>query len=197
VTLKHNLFTLVIIFSISIIGCSKDYLNQPSANKDTMNNKLNPVVIMETSAGTVNIELWPDIAPKTVKNFVGHVENGYYDGIIFHRVIKGFMIQGGDPTGTGGGGQSIWGDKFEDEVTSDVQFDSKGLIAMANSGPNTNGSQFFITTKQTPHLNMRHTIFGKVIVGYNTVITDIENTQTGPTDRPIEEQKIIRATMKE
>ena len=102
------------------------------------------------------------------------------------------MIQGGDPTGTGRGGESLWGGKFKDEVTQKVTFDKKGLLAMANAGPNTNGSQFFITTVPTPWLNMKHTIFGEVISGYEAVDA-IENTQVGRGDKPVEDQKIIRA----
>lgn len=151
------------------------------------------IVILETSQGDIELQLFPDVAPKTVENFLGLVEQGYYDGIIFHRVIKAFMIQGGDPTGTGRGGESIWGGKFEDEVAPQVQFDRQGLLAMANAGPNTNGSQFFITTEPTPWLNMKHTIFGEVISGYD-VVEKIENTRVTPGDnRPVQEQKIIRA----
>ncbi|OGX26053.1 MAG: peptidylprolyl isomerase [Omnitrophica WOR_2 bacterium GWF2_38_59] len=149
-------------------------------------------VILETNQGDIEIQLFTSIAPKTCENFLGLIEKGYYDGIIFHRVIKNFMIQGGDPTGTGRGGESLWGGKFKDEVTQKVTFDKKGLLAMANAGPNTNGSQFFITTVPTPWLNMKHTIFGEVISGYEAVDA-IENTQVGRGDKPVEDQKIIRA----
>jgi peptidylprolyl isomerase len=137
----------------------------------------------------------PDVAPKACENFTKLIEKGYYNGIIFHRVIKNFMIQGGDPTGTGTGGESIWGAPFTDEVTPNVKFDKPGLLAMANAGPNTNGSQFFITTVPTPWLNMRHTIFGRVVAGFD-VVQRIENTQTGASDRPVTEQKIIKAYLK-
>ena len=152
-------------------------------------------VEMLTTEGRVVIELWPEVAPKTVENFVGLVKKGYYDGIIFHRVIPNFMIQSGDPTGTGMGGESFWGGKFKDEVARDVTFDRKGLLAMANAGPNTNGSQFFITTALTPWLNMNHTIFGEVVEGYD-VIEKIENCKTGPQDRPVEEKKMLKVTVK-
>lgn len=152
-------------------------------------------VILETSQGNIELKLMPDIAPKTCENFIGLVKKGYYDGTIFHRVIKNFMIQGGDPTGTGRGGASLWGGKFEDEVTPSVKFDKPGLLAMANAGPGTNGSQFFITTVPTPHLNMKHTIFGEVVSGYDAV-QRIENTETGVNDRPIIDQKIIKAYLK-
>jgi len=154
-----------------------------------------PVVVLETVQGTIELQLMPDVAPKTCENFVGLVNSGYYDGVIFHRVIPNFMIQGGDPTGTGRGGESIWGAPFEDEVRPDVTFDRPGLLAMANAGPGTNGSQFFITTAATPWLNMRHTIFGTVVNGYDTV-QRIESTPTGAQDRPRQDQTIVRAYLK-
>ena len=150
------------------------------------------VAVLETNQGNIEIELMPGVAPKTVENFTGLIQKGYYNGIIFHRVIPGFMVQGGDPTGTGRGGQSLWGKNFEDEVRKEVAFDSPGILAMANAGPGTNGSQFFITTAKTPWLNMKHTIFGKVISGYD-VVQKIENTETGPGDKPVEDQKILKA----
>ena len=151
--------------------------------------------ILETNQGAIEIKLMPDLAPKACENFSKLIEKGYYDGLIFHRVIKGFMIQGGDPTGTGSGGESIWGKPFEDEVSPIVKFDSPGMLAMANAGPNTNGSQFFITTAKTPWLNMRHTIFGEVIFGYD-VVQKIESVETTSSDKPKLEQKIIRAYLK-
>lgn len=153
------------------------------------------IVVLETNQGVIEIKLMAAVAPKACENFIKLVEKGYYNGLIFHRVIKGFMIQGGDPTGTGRGGESIWGKPFSDEFSPDVQFDSAGLLAMANAGPNTNGSQFFITTAKTPWLNMHHTIFGKVISGYD-VVEKIENTPTGTSDKPLSEQKIIKAYLK-
>ncbi|MDP2929509.1 MAG: peptidylprolyl isomerase [Candidatus Omnitrophota bacterium] len=152
-------------------------------------------VVLETNQGVIEIELMPEAAPKACENFIKLVEKGYYNGLIFHRVIKGFMIQGGDPTGTGRGGQSVWGKPFGDEFNSKVGFDSPGILAMANSGPNTNGSQFFITTADTSWLNMHHTIFGKVISGYD-VVEKIERAATGPADKPIAEQKIVKAYIK-
>lgn len=152
-------------------------------------------VILETNQGAIEIKLMPDSAPKACENFTKLIEKNYYDGIIFHRVIKNFMIQCGDPTGTGRGGNSIWGKSFEDEVSPDIKFDKPGLLAMANAGPNTNGSQFFITTIKTPWLNMHHTIFGEVVSGYD-VVQKIENTKTGANDKPVTEQKIIKALVK-
>lgn len=149
-------------------------------------------VVLETNQGIIKIKLMPDVAPKACENFKTLVGKGYYNGLIFHRVIKDFMIQGGDPTGTGRGGSSAWGKPFEDEFKSGVTFNKKGILAMANSGPGTNGSQFFITTVPTPWLDMHHTIFGEVISGYD-VVEKIENTQVGPGDKPLAEQKIIKA----
>lgn len=153
------------------------------------------IVVLETNQGNIELNLKPDIAPKTCENFVKLVEKGYYNGLIFHRVIKGFMIQGGDPTGTGMGGESIWGRAFEDEVTPSAKFDGPGILAMANAGPNTNGSQFFITCAKTPWLNMRHTIFGEVVSGLEAA-QKIENTPVNAEGRPSAEQKIIRAYIK-
>lgn len=160
-----------------------------------MTDKSEKIAVLETNRGTIEIKLMPDVAPKTCENFEKLIAKGYYDGIIFHRIIKDFMIQGGDPTGTGRGGASIWGKPFQDECDTAVKFDKNGLLAMANSGPGTNGSQFFITTTKTPWLHMRHTIFGEVTKGYE-VVEAIENTETGQQDRPIEEQKIVKAYMR-
>ena len=179
-----------LIWLVLILGCLM--LVRATMTKAQMNNL---VAVLETNQGTIEIKLFSDVAPKTCENFVGLIKKGYYDGLIFHRVIPGFMIQGGDPTGTGRGGESLWGGKFEDEVRKDVVFDRKGLLAMANAGPNTNGSQFFITVAQTPWLNMHHTIFGEVINGYD-VVEAISLTKAGPGDRPQEEQKILKAYIK-
>ena len=152
-------------------------------------------VVLETTQGVIELKLMPDAAPKACENFKALVEKGYYNGIVFHRAIKKFMIQGGDPTGTGRGGSSVWGKPFADEFKDGVTFDRKGLLAMANAGPGTNGSQFFITCAPTQWLDNKHTIFGEVISGYD-VVERIENTPTGPGDRPITEQKIIKAYLK-
>jgi peptidyl-prolyl cis-trans isomerase B (cyclophilin B) len=121
---------------------------------------------IDTNRGNIELELYPQYAPKTVNNFVFLAGEGYYDGVSFHRVIADFMIQGGDPAGTGRGGP---GYTFEDEVKDNPLTHETGVISMANAGPNTNGSQFFITHSPQPHLNGRHTVFGKVISGQNTV----------------------------
>ncbi|MGF1450918.1 MAG: peptidylprolyl isomerase [Opitutales bacterium] len=150
----------------------------------------------ETTQGPIAFRLFPEVAPKAVENFVGLIRKGYYDGVIFHRVIPDFMLQGGDPTGTGRGGESIWGKPFEDEGHPDVKFDRPGLLAMANAGPGTNGSQFFITTAPTDWLHMKHTIFGEVVSGMETVRA-IESTPTDAGDRPKKKQEILSATVEE
>nr|WP_185762597.1 peptidylprolyl isomerase [Bacillus methanolicus] len=175
---------------------------------------------METSMGAIKIKLFPEYAPKTVENFITHSENGYYNGLIFHRVIKDFMIQGGDPKGNGTGGESIYGHPFEDEF-SDRLFNIRGALSMANAGPNTNGSQFFIVQNSsvdpglksqmeqagypkeiieayenggTPWLDFRHTVFGQVIEGMD-VVDKIANTPTGPNDKPKEDVVIEKITV--
>ena len=155
-----------------------------------------PVVVFETTQGIIELELRPDYAPKAVENFTTHVKNGYYNGLIFHRIIKDFMIQGGDPTGTGRGGESIWKKPFKDEFARNVTFNKPGILAMANAGPGTNGSQFFITTTPTPWLNGRHTIFGYVVKGMD-VVDKLNNIETnGRGNRPLVDQKIIKAHLK-
>ena len=151
-------------------------------------------VVFETNLGTIEMTLMPDVAPKACENFEGLVNRGYYNGISFHRVIKNFMIQGGDPTGTGAGGQSIWNKTFEDEYSPKVKFDRPGLLAMANRGPSTNGSQFFITTALTPWLTGKHTIFGEVTAGMD-IVRKIEATAT-QNDRPINAVVIKKAYVK-
>ena len=123
-------------------------------------------VTIETNKGNIELELYPQYAPKTVNNFVFLTKEGFYDGVTFHRVISDFMIQGGDPTGTGTGGP---GYRFEDEFKSNPLVHETGTLSMANAGPNTNGSQFFITHSPQPHLNGKHTVFGKVVKGQNVV----------------------------
>lgn len=161
-------------------------------------NESNPHVVLETNQGIIEVELFPQTAPLAVENFLTHVKNGYYNGITFHRIIKNFMIQGGDPTGTGRGGESIWNKPFKDEFT-DKLFDRTGVLAMANSGSHSNGSQFFITTAPTPWLNGRHTIFGQVTPQTLHVVKKLENVATSGQrggDKPLETQKIISASIK-
>lgn len=153
------------------------------------------IMVMETTQGTIEIKLMPEIAPKTCENFMKLAEKKYYDGLIFHRIIKEFMIQGGDPTGTGTGGESIWGKDFKDEFSTSVNFDSPFILAMANRGPDTNGSQFFITTVETPWLNQKHTIFGKVVKGED-VVKKLEGVETTMQDKPVTPQKINKLYIK-
>lgn len=158
----------------------------------------NPHVVLETNQGIIELELFPEVAPLAVENFTTHVKNGYYNGLIFHRIIKDFMIQGGDPSGTGRDGESIWKKDFKDEFTNKM-FDRAGVLAMANRGPHTNGSQFFITTAPAPWLNGRHTIFGQVTAQTMGNVKKLENVPTlgqNAGDRPVETQKIIKAYIK-
>lgn len=173
------------------------------------------VAVMHTNMGDIKIKLFPNEAPKAVENFVTHANNGYYNGLIFHRVIKDFMIQGGDPTGTGMGGESIWGRSFKDEFDPKLH-NLRGALSMANAGPNTNGSQFFIVQANivpsnmldqmrdmpdsfpeatvnayesmggTPWLDFRHTVFGQVVEGMDTVDA-IANVKVGGADKPIDD----------
>ena len=178
---------------------------------------------IKTNMGEIKVKLFPEEAPKTVENFTTHAKKGYYNGLIFHRVIKDFMIQGGDPTGTGMGGESIWGDSFEDEF--DVKLHNiKGALSMANAGPNTNGSQFFIVQADnvptnmlsqmkempesfpedivkayeekggTPWLDFRHTVFGQVVEGIE-VVDNIANVKVGPADKPVDDVIIETITV--
>ena len=186
----------------------------PQLSKEVASNEA--LVVMNTTMGAIKIKLFPEVAPKTVENFITHAENGYYDGIIFHRIIKDFMIQGGDPTGTGMGGESIYGKTFADEF-SDKAFNLRGALSMANAGPGTNGSQFFIVQasrvdsgmlKQlkgagypeeiiaayeqnggTPWLDNKHTVFGQVVEGLE-VIDEMASVQKGAGDKPLEDIKI-------
>ncbi|MEH7439091.1 peptidylprolyl isomerase [Neobacillus drentensis] len=179
------------------------------------------LVEMETSMGKIKIKLFPEYAPKAVENFVKHSEEGYYDGLIFHRVINDFMIQGGDPNGNGTGGESIYGNPFEDEFSNNL-FNLRGALSMANSGANTNGSQFFIVQKTsldpsmksemekagypkemieaydknggTPWLDHKHTVFGQVVEGMD-IVDKIANTPVDPKDKPEKDVIIKKITV--
>ena len=158
-------------------------------------NDTNPHAVLVTTQGVIELELFPDVAPLAVENFTTHINNGYYDGIAFHRIIKNFMIQGGDPTESGRGGESIWGKSFKDEYKGKT-FDKLGVLAMANAGRNTNGSQFFITTAKTHWLNGRHTIFGQATEESFKTLKKLNNVSTIRGDRPLERQEIVKAYMK-
>jgi cyclophilin family peptidyl-prolyl cis-trans isomerase len=183
--------SFMFLIVIGILGCQgsetvKDDSNQTEIKKEeeTEVSKEMTVAVLNTNMGKIEIELFEDKTPKTVENFVGLAEKGYYNGIIFHRVIADFMIQGGDPTGTGRGGNSLWGAPFADEIVPSLKHEEPGVLSMANAGPNTNGSQFFITVVPTPWLDGKHTVFGKVINGMN-VVYDIGKVKTAAGDKPI------------
>ena len=188
--MKKIIFTLfLVMLSFGIIFAYGKLNNVNSNNSDkgyfSMSDSIT-VAIIKTNMGTIEVELFAHQTPKTVENFVGLAEKGYYNGIIFHRVIKDFMLQAGDPTGTGRGGASFWGGKFEDEFVSDLKHDTPGMLSMANAGPNTNGSQFFITLVPTPWLDGKHTVFGKVINGMDVVYA-IGKVKTAAGDKPVDE----------
>ena len=166
-----------------------------AGGKDNGGKKVaNRIAVFETNKGTFEIELFEDKTPITTKNFIDLTEKGFYNGVIFHRVIDGFMIQGGDPEGTGMGGP---GYTIEDEFLDDLRFDGEGILAMANTGmPHTGGSQFFITLDKTPWLNGKHTIFGKVIKGMDVVRT-IGHSETDFRDRPLENVVMEKVTIKD
>lgn len=154
-------------------------------------------VTLHTNHGDLKIELFCEDAPRTSENFLALCASGYYDGTLFHRNIKAFMIQGGDPTGTGKGGKSIYATpngKFPDELVDHLKHSKRGVVSMANSGPNTNASQFFVTYKAHPHLNGKYTIFGQVIDGME-VLDRMEKVPTGPNDRPLQEIKLNSCTI--
>lgn len=153
------------------------------------NPKKKGYVQLHTTHGDLNLELHCDITPRACENFITLCEQGYYNGIAFHRNIRNFMIQGGDPTGTGKGGQSIWGKPFKDELNSKLLHSGRGVVSMANSGPHTNSSQFFILYKSANHLNFKHTVFGGVVGGMATLAA-MEKVPVDDDDRPLEEIKI-------
>lgn len=146
---------------------------------------------ISTSLGDLNIELLPEYAPRAVWNFVKLAQKGYYNHTIFHRNIRGFMIQGGDPTGTGRGGQSIWGKPFNDEFEGPERHSVRGVLSMANKGKNTNTSQFFITYRAVPHLDRKHTVFAKVVGGLDTTLKSMETSEVGEKDKPVDDIEIL------
>lgn len=154
----------------------------------------NRIAVFDTNMGEFEVELFEDKTPITTKNFIDLAQEGFYDGVIFHRIIDGFMIQGGDPTGTGMGGP---GYTIEDEFTPELTHESEGILSMANTGrPHTGGSQFFITLAATPWLDGHHTVFGKVIKGIE-VVREIGHVKTGPQDRPVHDVVINKITIKD
>jgi peptidylprolyl isomerase domain and WD repeat-containing protein 1 len=161
---------------------------------DKNSRRLPTSATLHTNIGDIIFKLFPKECPKTVENFTTHCRNGYYDDVIFHRVIKGFMVQTGDPLGDGTGGTSIWGSEFEDEINRDLRHDRAGVLSSANAGPNTNGSQFFVTTVPTPWLDGKHSVFGRVAKGMD-IVTKIENLKVDKSDRPLEDVKIVSASV--
>jgi cyclophilin family peptidyl-prolyl cis-trans isomerase len=187
------------LFLIVIIGCKDSNSNNNNGSNvmtdSTLTNDSLLVAVIQTNMGTIEVELFEKQTPKTVENFAGLAQKGYYDSVIFHRVIDKFMIQSGDPTGTGRGGESLWGGKFEDEFDASLKHTEPGILSMANAGPNTNGSQFFITVIPTPWLDGKHSVFGKVINGMDIVyaISKVETSQPG--DRPLKDVVMEKVTV--
>ncbi len=186
--MKKILIMMLVALTALTAGCV-------AGGKDNGGKKVaNRIAVFETNKGTFEIELFEDKTPITTKNFIDLTEKGFYNGVIFHRVIDGFMIQGGDPEGTGMGGP---GYTIEDEFLDDLRFDGEGILAMANTGmPHTGGSQFFITLDKTPWLNGKHTIFGKVVKGMDVVRT-IGHSETDFADRPLETVVMEKVTIKD
>lgn len=234
--IKKALISLV-VFGLFLTGCSS---TQPPKDTSTLPEKVQPsastsynrvkidqlappskgekVAIMKTSMGDIKIRLFPQGAPKAVENFISLSEKGYYNGLIFHRVIKDFMIQGGDPLGNGTGGESIWGTPFEDEFHENLH-NYRGALSMANSGPNTNGSQFFIVQNSkvdpmalqgapaditerytklggTPWLDFRHTVFGQVYEGMD-IVDKVASVEVDNMDKPTTDVKIVSVLIEE
>lgn len=218
--MKKFFFVLLMFSLLALPGCSpksseeaigdtyqdspaSDTIDASTPNTDTtmktfdqtaQPEKGEEIVVMETSKGTIKIRLFPEYAPKTVENFVGLIKKNYYDGLIFHRVIPDFMIQGGDPTGTGRGGESLWGGKFNDEFNPNLK-NLRGTLSMANAGPNTNGSQFFIVeAPATPWLDGKHTVFGQVFEGLD-VVDAIVNVDRDGNDKPLKDVLMKKVTV--
>lgn len=192
--LRVTALVLFLTFPLALAGQSPSTNNSAKGKHPTMK-PANDRAVIETSMGSMEVVLFSTAAPKTVNNFTGLADKGYYDGVLFHRVIDKFMIQGGDPTGTGRGGESLFGAPFEDEFADSLKFDEAGVLAMANRGPNTNTSQFFLTLAPTPWLNGKHTVFGKVVKGMD-VLQEIGKVKTDPAgNRPLQEVSIKTITV--
>jgi cyclophilin family peptidyl-prolyl cis-trans isomerase len=184
----RRLFLFFVIIGFTF-GCKEASSSNQQQTQNIQEEKIMSdsllVAVIKTNMGTIEVELFEKQVPKTVENFKGLTEKGYYNGVIFHRVIDKFMIQGGDPTGSGRGGESFWGSKFADEFHPELKHTGAGFLSMANAGPNTNGSQFFITLVATPWLDGKHSIFGKVIGGMDVVETIGKVQTTKPFDKPV------------
>lgn len=186
VSTKISIGVLLIVALIAVIIVAAQIMTGEKMKK-------NRHAIIETDLGTIEVELFEDKAPNTTKNFIDLANKGFYDGIIFHRVISGFMVQSGDPTGTGMGGP---GYKIKDEFGPGLRHNSSGILSMANAGPNTGGSQFFITVAPTPWLDGKHAIFGKVVKGMD-VVKDISSVQRDRNDRPLKPVAMKKVTIVE
>jgi len=181
---------LMLLLVALLLGCKSESNTQQKGDIVTqyMNeNDTVTVAVMKTTMGTIELLLFDKLVPKTVENFVGLAEKGFYNGVIFHRVIDNFMIQGGDPTGTGRGGESFWGAPFADEFNKELKHEDPGVLSMANAGPNTNGSQFFITLVPTPWLDGKHSVFGHVINGMDVVQAIGKVATSQPFNKPLED----------
>ena len=187
--MKKALVFLLATFVLFTTGCSAAGMNDKDKGAKKM---ANPIAVFETNHGTFEIELFEDKAPITVKNIIDLAEKGFYDGLIFHRVIDGFMIQGGDPNGMGTGGP---GYTIPDEFHKDLKHDSEGVLSMANAGPNTGGSQFFITLAATPWLDGHHSVFGKVVKGMD-VVREIGKVDTDFQDKPLAKVVMEKVTIR-
>ena len=189
---------ILLVQVLLVAGCASSPSTPPSSatpdnSQKQTTSKPNSVAKFETSKGDFTVELYEDKAPITTKNFIDLVNKKFYDGLIFHRVIDGFMIQGGDPKGNGIGGP---GYKIPDEFHPDLKHDTAGILSMANAGPNTGGSQFFITLAPTPHLDKKHAVFGKVKNGLD-VVKAIGKVKTGAMDKPVEDVVIKKITIEQ
>lgn len=194
--MKHIRIPLVFLIPILLSAQPASEKKPDQSKKEkTMEQSAQIYAVIETSMGTIEAELYEKATPKTVKNFIGLAEKNYYDGVTFHRVIDNFMIQGGDPTGTGRGGESFFGAPFEDEIVDTLRHSAAGILSMANAGPNTNASQFFITLVPTPWLDGRHTVFGKVVKGMDVLRAIGKVKTTKPFDRPVETVSMKKVTI--
>jgi len=198
--MKTEIIIIMLITMFVFSGCTTNTISTDNAGTNNLNDNIkqeeenkmaNPRATIETNLGVMKLELFMDKTPITAGNFIKLAKDGFYDNLIFHRVIKDFMIQGGDPRGDGTGGP---GYEIEDEFDTSLRHNKKGMLSMANSGPDTGGSQFFITLVPTPWLDGKHAIFGQIIEGED-VLDTIGNVETGPGDKPKEAVRMIKVTI--
>ena len=192
--MKKSLYGFLVVCLVNLVfisGCFSSSATPPVAEQNGQVSTNNRIATFDTSQGIIKVQLFEDKAPVTTKNFIALVDKGFYNGLIFHRVIDDFMIQGGDPQGNGTGGP---GYTIRDEFSPDLKLDSPGILAMANAGPNTGGSQFFITLAPTPWLNNKHAVFGKVIEGLD-VVKAIGKVKKDSNDKPLQDVVIKKITV--